>query len=155
MTNDLPLTGLKIVVTRPRDQAVQLARRIEQAGGIPLLFPLLDITAVQDTKTLHEQIARLGQFNLTIFISPNAVHYGIASIRAAGASLSPDGTTDMTTSHLTNPAKDAGQVIGYSHSTKSSKNGNQVAGYAVLRKWGKQAIRVADRRPLVGHLGEL
>jgi hypothetical protein len=45
-----------------------------------------------------------------------------------------DGTTDITTSHLTNPAKDAGQVIGYSHSTKSPKNGNQVAGYAVLRK---------------------
>ncbi len=84
MTNDLPLTGLKIVVTRPRDQAAQLARRIEQAGGIPLLFPLLVITAVQDTKTLHEQIARLGQFNLAIFISPNAVQFGIAAIREVG-----------------------------------------------------------------------
>jgi hypothetical protein len=48
----------------------------------------------------------------------------------------------MTTSHLTNPAKDAGQVIGYSHSTdetpshstRLSKNDNQVAGYAALRK---------------------
>ena len=85
MTNDLPLTGLKIVVTRPRDQAVQLAQRIEQAGGIPLLFPLLDITAVQDTRIMHEQIARLAQFNLAIFISPNAVHYGMAAIRALGA----------------------------------------------------------------------
>jgi len=27
----------------------------------------------------------------------------------------------MTTSHLTNPAKDAGQVIGYSHSTMRAK----------------------------------
>jgi len=27
----------------------------------------------------------------------------------------------MTTSHLTNPAKDAGQVIGYSHPTKLPK----------------------------------
>ena len=85
MTNDLPLTGLKIVVTRPRDQAVQLAQRIEQAGGIPLLFPLLDIAAVQDTRIMHEQIARLAQFNLAIFISPNAVHYGMAAIRALGA----------------------------------------------------------------------
>jgi hypothetical protein len=41
-----------------------------------------------------------------------------------------DGTTDMTTSHLTNPAKDAGEVIGYSHSTRLSKNNSQVAGYA-------------------------
>jgi hypothetical protein len=44
----------------------------------------------------------------------------------------------MTTSHLTNPAKDAGQVIGYSHSTRlpadellagHPKDDNQVAGY--------------------------
>ena len=33
------------------------------------------------------------------------------------------------TSHLTNPAKDAGQVIGYSHSTRLPKDSNQVAGY--------------------------
>src|ERR1019366_6905423 len=143
MTNDLPLTGLKIVVTRPRDQAVQLARRIEQAGGIPLLFPLLDITAVQDIKTLHEQIARLGQFNLAIFISPNAVHYGIAAIRAAGASLSADGTTDMTTSHLTNPAKDAGQVIGYSHSTRLPNNASQVAGYSLSPASGRGELKIA------------
>jgi N-acetylmuramate 1-kinase len=36
-------------------------------------------------------------------------------------SNSLDETTDMTTSHLTNPAKDAGQVIGYSHSTRQPK----------------------------------
>ncbi len=84
-----PLSGLTIVVTRPRDQAVQLARRIEKAGGTPLLFPLLDITAVQDTNTLREQISRLAQFNLAIFISPNAVNYGVAAIRAAGADPCP------------------------------------------------------------------
>jgi hypothetical protein len=44
-------------------------------------------------------------------------------------SVNPDVTTDMTTSHLTNPAKDAGQVIGYSHSTKLANNASQVAGY--------------------------
>lgn len=84
MTTALPLAGLKIVVTRPRDQAVQLVQRIGQAGGVPMLYPLLDIAPVQDTRVLHEQIARLPRFNLAIFISPNAVHYGIAAIRAAG-----------------------------------------------------------------------
>ena len=82
-----PLAGLKIVVTRPREQAVQLARRIEQAGGIPLLFPLLDIAAAQDPGILHEQISRLAQFDLAIFISPNAVQYGMAAIRAVDALL--------------------------------------------------------------------
>jgi uroporphyrinogen-III synthase len=84
MADELPLRGLKIVVTRPRDQAVELARSIEQAGGIPLLFPLLEITAVQDTRSLHELISRLAQFDLAIFISPNAVQYGIGAIREIG-----------------------------------------------------------------------
>lgn len=81
---DLPLAGLKIAITRPRDQAVPLARRIEQSGGIPLLFPLLDIAPAQDQQALHKRISRLAQFDLAIFISPNAVHYGMAAIRATG-----------------------------------------------------------------------
>ena len=44
-----------------------------------------------------------------------------------------DGTTDTTTSHLTNPAKDAGQVISYSHSTRLPKFGSQVHPQGVRR----------------------
>jgi hypothetical protein len=55
----------------------------------------------------------------------------------ATPALPSDGTTDMTTSHLTNSAKDAEQVIGYSqstgettsHPTKQPQNGCQVVGY--------------------------
>ncbi|MGB9093263.1 MAG: uroporphyrinogen-III synthase, partial [Gallionella sp.] len=83
---DHPLHGLTIAVTRPREQALQMMQRIEQAGGVPLLFPLLEITAAADIAALNAQVARLGQFNLAIFISPNAVRYGVAAIRAA---LSP------------------------------------------------------------------
>ncbi len=81
---EVPLRGLTIAVTRPREQATALAKRIEQAGGTALLFPLLEITAVEDQRELHQQCSRLAQFNLVIFISPNAVRYGMAAIRAAG-----------------------------------------------------------------------
>lgn len=84
MISTLPLAGLNIVVTRPRDQAVQLAKRIHEVGGSAFLFPLLDISAVQDTRVLNEQMARLHQFDLAIFISPNAVQYGMNAIRSAG-----------------------------------------------------------------------
>ncbi|HCI14317.1 MAG: uroporphyrinogen III synthase [Gallionellales bacterium GWA2_60_142] len=84
-----PLRSLKIAVTRPRDQAAPLVQRITQAGGIPLLFPLLDIEPVQDDAPLHEQLSRLAQFDLAIFISPNAVQHGIAAMRAAGLALPP------------------------------------------------------------------
>ena len=84
-----PLTGLNIVVTRPREQAAQLAQRIEQAGGKAVLFPLLEISPTANPQSLRALVARLHEFNLAIFISPNAVRYGMEAIRAAGVSLSP------------------------------------------------------------------
>jgi uroporphyrinogen-III synthase len=84
MTLSLPLADLNIVITRPREQAVGLEQRIVQLGGNPLLFPLLEITAVHDEQALHEQISHLWQTDLAIFISPNAVRYGLAAIRAEG-----------------------------------------------------------------------
>jgi uroporphyrinogen-III synthase len=79
-----PLAGLSIVVTRPREQAAGLAQRIEQLGGKPLLFPLLEIEAVRDAQALREQLSHLKRIDLAIFISPNAVRYGMAAMRAAG-----------------------------------------------------------------------
>jgi uroporphyrinogen-III synthase len=78
------LAGLHILVTRPRDQAQSLALSIEQAGGTALLFPLLEIAAVQDTQTLQQQVARLNLIDLAIFISPNAVKYGMDAISTLG-----------------------------------------------------------------------
>lgn len=75
-----PLAGLNIVVTRPREQAADLAQRIERQGGRALLFPLLEIAPVSDQAALHGQLLRLAQFDLLIFISPNAVRYGMAAM---------------------------------------------------------------------------
>jgi uroporphyrinogen-III synthase len=80
----LPLADLNVVITRPREQAGGLVQRIKQLGGKPLLFPLLEITAVHDEPALLRQISSLQQADLAIFISPNAVRYGMAAIRAAG-----------------------------------------------------------------------
>ncbi|NNM69448.1 MAG: uroporphyrinogen-III synthase [Gallionella sp.] len=91
--NYLPLSGLRVLVTRPRDQASVLAQGIERAGGVAILFPLLDIAPVADTQLLGEQISRLKQFDLAIFISPNAVQYGMAAIAAAHAVLPPQVAT--------------------------------------------------------------
>lgn len=83
MTEKL-LTGLKIVVTRPRTQAVQLVQSITTLGGNVMLFPLLEITPAVDQAALRKQASRIAQFDLAVFISPNAVQYGMAAIRAAG-----------------------------------------------------------------------
>ena len=84
MTSHLPLAGLNIVVTRPREQAAQLAQSIAQAGGTAILFPLLEISQPANPQPLRELVTRLHEFDLAIFISPNAVRYGMEAIRAAG-----------------------------------------------------------------------
>ena len=62
-----------------------------------------------------------------------------------------DETTDGTTSHLTNPAKDAGQVIGYSHSTRRSKNAGQAAGYAAPAVLPKVVMKIAASEQRISH----
>ncbi len=84
---DSSLRGLRIAVTRPRDQAAQLAQSIAQAGGEPLSFPLLEIEAAELSPALREQLSRTAQADLAIFISPNAVQYGMAALRSAGVEL--------------------------------------------------------------------
>jgi uroporphyrinogen-III synthase len=81
---ELPLAGLNIVVTRPREQASGLLQSIERFGGHALLFPLLEIEPVVDAAALRAQLARLAQTDLLIFISPNAVRFGMEAIREAG-----------------------------------------------------------------------
>jgi len=84
MINDLPLAGLRIVVTRPREQAAQLVQGIEKLGGVCIQFPLLEITRIDNNLPLHDLVKRLHDFHLAIFISPNAVRYGMEAILGIG-----------------------------------------------------------------------
>jgi uroporphyrinogen-III synthase len=68
-----PLAGRGIVVTRPAQQAGPLAERIRAAGGHAILFPVLEIVDPADPRPLDEAIARLDEYQLAVFISPNAV----------------------------------------------------------------------------------
>ncbi len=84
MTSTPPLAGLNIVITRPREQAANLAQDIARAGGNVILFPLLEIGPAADPQSLQALISRLHEFDLAIFISPNAVRYGMNAIHSTG-----------------------------------------------------------------------
>jgi uroporphyrinogen-III synthase len=79
---DLPLKGMGIVVTRPTHQAQHLAQLIASAGGEAILFPVLEILDAGDLRPLNALIARLDEFDVAIFISPNAVSKALNLIRA-------------------------------------------------------------------------
>lgn len=82
MSAGLPLQGVGVLVTRPADQARQLAQLIAGAGGEAILFPALEILDAADLQPLHALIGRLEEFDFAIFISPTAVSKAMNLIRA-------------------------------------------------------------------------
>jgi uroporphyrinogen-III synthase len=74
------LQGKRILVTRPAAQAAELAAQIAAHGGEAICFPLIDIVPPEHWQALDEAIARLEAFSLVIFISPNAVSFGLGRL---------------------------------------------------------------------------
>jgi len=68
------LKGVRVLVTRPREQAENLAALIEQEGGEAIRFPTIEIAESRDPPALIAIVDRLDEFALAIFISPNAVN---------------------------------------------------------------------------------
>ena len=73
---DLPLAGTGVLVTRPEDQAEELVAAIERNGGTAILFPALRIVA-RDAALVAADAAALAQPDIVVFVSSNAVHFGL------------------------------------------------------------------------------
>jgi uroporphyrinogen-III synthase len=84
-SHPLPLTGRGIVVTRPARQAERLAALIRAAGGGAILYPVIEIRDVDDPQQLYGLIDRLDEFDLAVFVSPNAAHQALGAIGARRA----------------------------------------------------------------------
>jgi len=65
-----------VLVTRPRTQAVELVAAIENAGGSTFCFPVLDIAAI-DENIVSANAAALAKPDIVVFVSRNAVEYGL------------------------------------------------------------------------------
>jgi uroporphyrinogen-III synthase len=77
-----PLAGCGVVITRPASQAGALAQAVEAAGGTPFLYPVLEILDTGDVGPLLAAAAALEQYDLAVFISPNAVMRAMNQILA-------------------------------------------------------------------------
>lgn len=73
-----PLAGKGIVVTRPRELAGGLAARVERAGGVAWIFPAIDIQPPSDAGAADRALARIGDFDFAIFVSPTAAQKAVA-----------------------------------------------------------------------------
>lgn len=81
----MSLAGRHIVITRPVEQAGPLMEAIDARGGIPVLFPVLAIRALADVQPLRAMLTRVVDcldFDLAVFVSPNAVQYALTALSA-------------------------------------------------------------------------
>jgi uroporphyrinogen-III synthase len=74
------LRGRRIVLTRPAGQNERLAGLVRAAGGEPLIFPAIEIHALDDPAPLLQVADRLDRYDLAVFVSPNAVDQAMAAI---------------------------------------------------------------------------
>ena len=81
------LNNLTVVVTRPLDQARELAEFIERAGGCTICLPTLEIVPLPFSVLLSRQLQWLKSAHWAIFISTYAVRHGLHCIRSANADL--------------------------------------------------------------------
>jgi uroporphyrinogen-III synthase len=72
----------KVVITRPRAQGQALARAVAALGREPVLLPLLDISPLADQSALRQALAKLSDYALVAFVSPNAIDAAFAHIDA-------------------------------------------------------------------------
>lgn len=102
------LTGLHVLVTRPAHQAQPLCEALAAHGAVPVRFPVLEILDPLDSGPLLAVIDRLQDYDIAVFVSPNAVVKAMNLIMARRAL--PEGLRFATVGRAS--AKELRRFIG-------------------------------------------
>lgn len=69
----MTLHGLKVLVTRPRPQGEELCEKIREQRGHACYFPVIDILPPENRDKFKQDIARLAEYDIVLFVSLHAV----------------------------------------------------------------------------------
>ena len=79
-----PLFGVRVLVTRARAQASELSQAIEELGGEPCEFPVIDIREPSDPaviRLIQESLSAAASYDWLMFTSVNGVEYFFRYLR--------------------------------------------------------------------------
>ena len=79
MAQNLPLSNISIVVTRPSRQSDSFCQKLHQLGASPIAFPCIDIIPIENQTQIDTS-----DLDFVIFVSPNAVVHGLNLIPDPG-----------------------------------------------------------------------
>lgn len=66
---------MKILITRPLQDAIELAKLLRSIGCFTLNMPLIEIIPGKDLLLLSKKIAKLRSGDLILFLSKHAVYF--------------------------------------------------------------------------------
>lgn len=84
MQQEKNLNNLQVWVTRPVNQAKTLSKMIIDHGGQVIQFPVITIQAIALTTNNSDLLKQLENIDYIVFISPNAVTYGVTELLKYG-----------------------------------------------------------------------
>jgi uroporphyrinogen III methyltransferase/synthase len=82
-----PIFGKRVLVTRPREQASDLLRRLDELGAVPYLLPAVEIQDPPDWKPVDRALADLPFYHWLVFTSANGVQRFLRRLTAVGRDL--------------------------------------------------------------------
>lgn len=82
-----PLEGRRIIITRPEEQAGEMAHATRELGGVAVLLPMIRIQPAEDTTRCDLALRELKTTDAVAFTSANAVRFTMN--RAAAIGLAP------------------------------------------------------------------
>src|SRR5205085_2025898 len=82
-----PLYGKRVLVTRPRHQAGEMARRLELLGAITYVLPAVEVRDPPDWSPVDDAIGRLSAFDWLVFTSANGVRHFFRRLAERGRDL--------------------------------------------------------------------
>ncbi|HCQ03869.1 MAG TPA: HemD protein, partial [Candidatus Latescibacteria bacterium] len=68
-----PLFGLRVLVTRSREQASDLSTRLIRLGAEPIEAPVIRIEDPEDWTSLDQALAQITTYDWLIFTSTNSI----------------------------------------------------------------------------------
>lgn len=67
------LKDLRILITRPRHQADEFAAALQAAGAVPVIFPVIEISPIEDFDALDRALHTLDRYDWVVLTSANGV----------------------------------------------------------------------------------
>jgi len=79
-----PLQGRRVMITRRREQALDLAQGLMDLGADVYTVPMIKLTSPQNPKPLNQAINKLKTYNWLLFTSANGVNFFFKCLNSQG-----------------------------------------------------------------------